>query len=96
MDKKLNGFKAVLENNDQAESFIDLETLFNTVISNHEKLSAILYLNPDWSQKHGGQLEIYDEKDQNTSRIKINHKKEKVYKNYHPTKIKRKKIPISI
>jgi ABC-2 type transport system ATP-binding protein len=40
-EKKLDGFKTVLENTGETESFMDLETLFNTVINNHDKVSAI-------------------------------------------------------
>lgn len=40
-EKRLDGFKAVLENSGGAESFLDLETLFNTVIGNQEKVRAI-------------------------------------------------------
>ena len=40
-EKRLDGFKVVLENPGGAESFLDLETLFNTVISNQEKVKTL-------------------------------------------------------
>ena len=40
-EKRLDGFKAVLENSGGDESFLDLETLFNTVVNNQEKVRTI-------------------------------------------------------
>jgi len=40
-EERLDGFKAVLENSGGDEGFLDLETLFNTVVNNREKVEAI-------------------------------------------------------
>jgi hypothetical protein len=40
-DKTLGGFLVVRENDDEQETRIDLETLFNTVIGNRERVQAI-------------------------------------------------------
>jgi len=40
-EKKLDGYKAVLENSGGDDGFIDLETLFNTVVNNRDKVRAI-------------------------------------------------------
>jgi len=40
-EKTIEGFKAVLTNSGETEGFIDLETLFNTVINNPEKVQSV-------------------------------------------------------
>lgn len=40
-EKKLEGFKTVLENSGEPEGFMDLETLFNTVIKNSDAVEKI-------------------------------------------------------
>lgn len=40
-EKHIKGFKTVVENTGEFESFLDLETLFNTVIKNPEKVTAV-------------------------------------------------------
>lgn len=40
-EKKFNGFKTVLENTGETDSFMDLETLFNTVIESRDKVTTL-------------------------------------------------------
>ena len=40
-EKQMEGFKTVVENTSKFESFLDLETIFNTVIKNPEKVKAV-------------------------------------------------------
>ncbi len=45
-EKKLDGYKAVLKNSGGDDEFVDLETLFNTVVNNRNKVKAIFEKEP--------------------------------------------------